>query len=253
MASVEQHYDRVLADVYSWMSGGFEAAIRRNADFFEHHAILPAGSRRAVDLGAGCGFQSIPLARRGYRVVALDLDRKLLDELIAHAGELPIDTIQDDLANFTAYVDGHIELAVCMVDTLLHLASRERVCELFASIVGALEPGGALVITFRDLSRELVELDRFIPVRNDVGTILTCYLEYEPDTVKVHDLVYRRRGDAWTFDKSFYRKLRLAPQWVVDRLHDAGFSHVQSDIDAGLVTIIARKAQLLPGSLDRIP
>ena len=47
--------------------------------------ITPARSGRAVDLGAGCGFQSIPLARLGFAVTAIDIDRKLLDELHRNA------------------------------------------------------------------------------------------------------------------------------------------------------------------------
>lgn len=241
MASVEQHYDRVLADVYSWMAGGFDAAIARNEEFFARHRAAPAGSRRALDLGAGCGFQSIPLARLGYNVTAIDLDRKLLDELTAHAGGLPIEVIRDDLGNFAKYVDGGVELAVCMVDTLLHLETPERAQTLFNDVFAALDPGGTLILTFRDLSRELTELDRFIPVRSDERTVFTCFLEYEPSTVKVHDLVYRRDGAGWTLHKSYYRKLRLAPQWVADELRRAGFDDVRVDTNAGLVTIIATK------------
>ena len=44
-------------------------------------ALHRAARRRAVDLGAGCGFQAIPLARLGFAVTAIDLDRKLLAEL----------------------------------------------------------------------------------------------------------------------------------------------------------------------------
>ena len=100
MATVREHYDQVLSDVYSWMHGGFEAAIERNIEFINKHQLVPRGSGVAVDLGAGCGFQSIPLAQAGYFVVAIDMDAKLLSELTSHCGELPITSIQDDLINF---------------------------------------------------------------------------------------------------------------------------------------------------------
>lgn len=243
MADVKQHYDEVLADVYSWMFGGFDAGIARNAEFFARHRFAPTGSGLAVDLGAGCGFQSIVLARIGYKVVALDLDRKLLDELNEHARGLPIETIQDDLCNFRDYAPSGVELAVCMVDTILHLESRERVRGLFDSVAAALEPGGRFVLTFRDLSRELHDLDRFIPVRSDEHIVFTCFLEYEPDTVKVHDLVYRREGGEWKFRKSFYRKLRLPPEWVNEQLREAGFTDVQAETNQGFVTVIAARGE----------
>jgi SAM-dependent methyltransferase len=239
--TVEQHYDHVLSDVYSWMYGGFDVALGRNADVFTKLDVRPRGSGVAVDLGAGCGFQSIPLARLGFAVTAIDLDGKLLAELLAHAGDVQIDVVRDDLREFDTHVRKPAELVVCMVDTLTHLESKADVVALFAKVHGALEPGGRLIVTYRDLSHELTELDRFIPVRSDADTVFTCFLEYEPETVKVHDLVYRRRGGTWELGKSFYRKLRLPQSWVAERLASAGFAPVDASVERGFVTIVATR------------
>ncbi|HET8696505.1 MAG TPA: class I SAM-dependent methyltransferase [Gammaproteobacteria bacterium] len=241
MPSVEQHYDQVLSDVYAWMQGGFDAALARNAEFFAKRGIAPRGSRIAIDLGAGCGFQSIPLAKLGFAVTAIDVDRKLLDELRAHAADLDIAVVQADLMTFDEHVRHGAELVVCMVDTLLHLHSPDTVRRLFAKVQAALEAGGRFILTFRDLSHEARELDRFIPVRSDDRTIFTCFLEYEPHTVKVHDLVYRKWESGWTLHKSFYRKLRLSQQWVTEQLASAGFARVDAAVDRGLVTVIATR------------
>jgi SAM-dependent methyltransferase len=239
VANVEQHYDQVLADVYSWMCGGFDSALARYGEFFATRDITPTRSGRAVDLGAGCGFQSIPLARAGFSVTAIDLDRKLLAELRRHASDAAIDTVRGDLLSFDRHVRAPIELAVCMVDTLVHLPSKAAVSELFEKVHEALEPGGRLVITYRDLSREASELDRFIPVRSDDTTILTCFLEYELETVKVHDLVYRKIDGQWAFRNSFYRKLRLAQAWVEAELERTGFSIAEASVERGFVTLVA--------------
>jgi SAM-dependent methyltransferase len=241
VANVEQHYDQVLSDVYSWMYGGYDAALPRYTEFFSSRGITPQRSGRAVDLGAGCGFQSIPLARLGFAVTAIDIDRKLLDELSEHAGDVDIAIVHGNLLEFEQHVHGPIELAVCMVDTLVHLESKAAVGDLIAKVHRALEPGGRFVITYRDLSREALELDRFIPVRADDSTILTCFLEYEPETVKVHDLVYRKVGDEWTFRKSFYRKLRLAHAWVEAQLQEAGFALAETGVERGFVTLVATR------------
>lgn len=241
MASVGEHYENVLADVYSWMFGGFEAGVQRNTEFFNSHKLKPEGSAVAVDLGAGCGFQSIPLARAGFRVTAIDIDAKLLGELQIHCGDLPVVNIQDDLMNFGNHVKNNAELIVCMTDTLLHLESKENVDALFTKVYDALEPGGRFVITFRDLTQELKDTDRFLPVRSDENIIFTCFLEYEPETVKVHDIVYKRTAGNWDLFKSWYRKLRLSKQWVDTHLAKSGFNDLNSTVDNGLVTTIARK------------
>ena len=240
MTTVNEHYDRVLADVYSWMLGGFESGINKNQKFFEQHNIRPMGSRIAIDLGAGCGFQSIPLSQIGFSVTAIDLRQKLLNELQENSGDADIKTVRDDLINFERYIDRQPELAVCMTDTILHLESPEKVAFLFEKVFLALEDEGKFIITFRDLSKELAELDRFIPIKSDNNIIFTCFLEYEPDRVRVHDLVYRKENN-WQLNKSFYQKLRLSPQWVEDRLKEIGFERVELQSDRGLVVAIASK------------
>ena len=239
MPSVAEHYEALLSDIYSWMFGGFDQGIARNVAFFERHDARPRGSGVAVDLGAGCGFQAIPLARSGFRVTAIDIDRKLLSELEQHRGTADVTTVAGDLLDFDKHVAGPVELAVCMTDTLLHLESEADVARLFGKLHQSLEPGGRFIATFRDLSVPLEGVDRFIPVRADRDHIMSCFLEYEPDTVKVHDLVYRRDGDTWRLGKSFYRKLRLS----TDRMHQllglAGFDKITVSVENGLVTMIA--------------
>jgi len=128
-----------------------------------------------------------------------------------------------------------------MTDTLLHLDSKDRIAHLFEKVMIALDKGGRFIITFRDLSCELSELDRFIPVRSDADTVFTCFLEYEPETVKVHDLVYRRKDGNWCLNKSYYRKLRVSKEWVGEQLSNAGFPQIELSVDKGFVTVIATK------------
>jgi SAM-dependent methyltransferase len=241
MATVEEHYDRLLADVYSWMYGGWDAALARYTEFFAARDIAPRKSRRAVDLGAGCGFQAIPLARLGFEVTAIDIDRKLLAELKAHTGSEKIKAVCADLVDFRRHAPEPLELVVCMVDTLLHLDSQDVVDRLFDDVFAALEPGGTFIATFRDFSVAAEDLDRFISVRNDERMIFTCFLEFEPATVKVHDLVYRRVDGRWDFAKSFYRKLRLSTAWAVSTLRNVGFERVETELDRGLVVVTATK------------
>lgn len=237
----KNHYEKFLAKYYSWMSGGFPEKIKQHRIFFEAHHVRPALSGIAVDLGAGCGFQSIPLAQLGFSVIAVDSSRKLLAELKQNAQNLPIKPINDDLLNFSRYCRDPIELVVCMGDTLTHLDTRQTIRHLFRKIFRVLEPGGRLVLTFRDLSAELTGLDRFIPVRSDADTIFTCFLEYEKHHVKVHDLIYKRRHSRWELKKSFFKKIRIAPRWVEQVLQAIGFKIEVFDVHSAGVCIIAGK------------
>jgi hypothetical protein len=121
---------------------------------------------------------------------------------------------------------------------------------LFAGARAALAPGGALVLTYRDLSRALEGTDRFIPVRADDDRILTCFLEYLPEVVRVHDLLYTRTPDGWRLDKSWYPKLRLAQADVERWLAEAGFTLAHAATTRGVVEIVAR---VEPRESTRVP
>ena len=241
MATVAEHYERLLADVYSWMYGGWDAALARYTEFFATRGVAPRGSAVAIDLGAGCGFQAIPLARLGFAVTAIDLDRKLLNELEQHIGDEKIEIVCADLMDFRRHAPKSAELIVCMVDTLLHLPSQEAVARLASDVFATLDAGGTFIATFRDFAVETTELDRFIPVRSDDRIVFDCFLEFEPASVKVHDLVHRRVDGQWHFAKSYYRKLRLSTAWVVVTLRAAGFEKVDTGLDRGLVVVTAKK------------
>jgi precorrin-6B methylase 2 len=241
MADVRTHYDKLLAPYYSWMLGGFERKLEDNRTFFLDRGIQPELSCFAMDLGAGCGFQSIPLAEAGFKVIAIDTSHDLLAELKNNAGRLPVDTVEDDLLNFSQHGPAEFELIVCMGDTLTHLDSLAQVQGLSENVYQALERNGRLVLSFRDLTAELKDLERFIPVRSDVNLIFTCFLEYEKKHVKVHDIIYERTGDQWQMQTSFFRKLRIAPEWTKELLLTIGFEIETFDIHNGMVTITARR------------
>jgi SAM-dependent methyltransferase len=241
MATVKEHYENHLAKYYSWMSGGISNKLEENRKFFKDHNVCSRGSGVAVDLGAGSGFQSIPLAELGYQVIAIDLSNHLLAELKENAKDLSIEIINDDLSNFSKHCPDTVELVVCMGDTLTHLNTHQNIRQLLRRVYSALEIGGQVILTFRDLTSGLKGLDRFIPVRNDANTIFTCFLEYEKDYVKVHDIIYEKKHNQWELKKSVFNKIRISPQWAREILQKFGFKVETYGIHNGVVCIIAHK------------
>lgn len=241
MATVAEHYEKHLARYYSWIFGDFNDTIEANHQFFVVHKIIPGRSKLAIDLGAGCGFQSIPLAQMGFSVLAIDLSQRLLDELRGHIGHLHITPIKDDILNFTAHCPETVELCLCMGDTLTHLDSFEKVKSLFADVYGSLETGGNFVLTFRHLVFESYGRDRFIQIKSDSSTIFTCMLEYEKEHVIVNDMIYTKNIDGWKLHVSSYRKLRIPSEWVTKELTEVGFTIGLCENNKGMITVIANK------------
>jgi SAM-dependent methyltransferase len=240
MASVAEHYERMLSPVYAWMAGGVEAALEAGkAEIAALELALPGGAL-VVDLGAGFGMHAIPLARAGARVIAIDSSVQLLGEMKRLAGDVTISLVHDDLLSFRAHLSEKAAAIFCMGDTLTHLPEHTNVAFLVQEVAEALVPGGQFVLSFRDYSETLLDASRFIPVRSDERRILMCFLEYEEDCVVVNDVLHERSGDAWETRVSSYRKLRLSPGRVLGSLESFGFDARQQPGLRGMTCIVAR-------------
>jgi SAM-dependent methyltransferase len=223
MSMTALHYEKHLGRIYTWMIGDLDAAFARSRVELDELGIQPSTDGTAVDLGAGFGLHSVPLAERGYAVTAIDSYKPLLDELRASTS-LPIKTIVGDLLGFRTYIQDPVDVIVCMGDTLTQLPDFPDVDSLLDTAAAALRPGGVFAVTFRDyLSRTLQGNDRFIAIRSDETRILTCFLEYDADRVTVHDLLHEKEQGGWRQRISSYLKLRLSPERVVERLKKLGF------------------------------
>ncbi|MFE5819302.1 class I SAM-dependent methyltransferase [Streptomyces sp. NPDC056479] len=244
------HYDRFLAEHYTWMLGGdLDALAARQRAALSAWGVTPgsaigsAAGALAVDLGCGPGQASLALAGLGFdSVLAVDLSRPLLGELAAHAMHLPeVRVVRADVRTALRELvrPGSAGAVVCLGDTLTHLPTRGDVAALFADVAAALAPEGTAVFAYRDLTVPLTGTDRFLPVRATEDRIMTCFLEYPDDfddyTVVVHDLIHTRDDtDAdWTLTARSYRKLRLSHAWVLEQLRTAGLRVRHEESGAG--------------------
>jgi 2-polyprenyl-3-methyl-5-hydroxy-6-metoxy-1,4-benzoquinol methylase len=243
--TVDGHYADLLGPVYTWMVGDVDAALSRSVAELDSLPLPSKAGGTAVDLGAGFGLHSLPLARRGFRVVAIDSYDPLLQELESRKGSLTIRTVNADLLAFRTHVAAPIDVIMCMGDTLTHLPNQSSVESLFGDVAASLAPGGLFVATFRDYVSAPLQGDaRFILVRGDEERVLTCFLEYADTTVTVHDLLHQREGGSWQLRASSYSKLRLSPEWVVEQLSSLGLSVRRDAVPGGMIRITAR----MPGS-----
>ncbi|MCE9594092.1 MAG: class I SAM-dependent methyltransferase [Planctomycetes bacterium] len=242
MSDAAEHYRSLLASVYAWSVGGFDAALERQRESLRAANVGRGDGRSALDLGAGFGATAIALAELGWDVTAVDTSEALLCELESRRGKLPIRVERRDLVEFVAVSEKRFDLVLCLGDTLTHLASFELVDELFRALSAGLAPGGTLRLAFRDyVARTPEELERFILVRGDERRVLTCFLEPRGDRIVVHDLLHEFDGFAWRMQVSAYPKLRLAPDRVVAQLAAHGFALETRAVERGMTTLVARR------------
>ncbi|MCC5810179.1 MAG: class I SAM-dependent methyltransferase [Ectothiorhodospiraceae bacterium] len=236
MTSVAKHYEDHLASIYVWMAGGMDHALSLGK--WDLADVIGSGGT-AVDLGAGFGMHTIPLARAGYKVLALDTSSHLLDELRRHSAGLDVQVEQHDMLHFAGHLSSKADLILCMGDTLPHLQTMDEVNLLLQRIAESLSPTGRFVATFRDYTRLPSGASRFIPVRSDSDRIHTCFLEEESEYVVVYDVIHERVGDDWTMKVSSYKKLRISPQAINDALLELGLKSSLGSGPRGMVRVVA--------------
>lgn len=123
---------------------------RRRADVsFYREIARRRGADRILELGAGTGRVTVPLARDGRRVVAVDRSPEMLSRLRDRVARLPaavagrITPVLGDLRDFS--VAGRFPLAIAAFNVVEHLYTRDEVTAFLQRIAAHLEPGGALV------------------------------------------------------------------------------------------------------------
>lgn len=239
--TVKEHYDTHLSNFYSWMLGDFEERKNDFLKFCQEQSIRPFDSKIAIDLGAGNGIQSVALAELGFNVKAIDFNNQLLAELDTRKNGLPIEIIQDDIKTVSNYKENKPELIICCGDTISHLDSIKEIKQLIKDSFTTLIPNGKLILTFRDYSHELKDISRFIPVKSDSNRILTCFLEYFPDKVRVTDVFYEKENDKWQQKISSYEKVRISQNIIMSLLIETGFDIVLNETINRIITVIGLK------------
>lgn len=240
---VKAHYDSHLADVYSWMAGDFREKVNQTREFFIKNNIKPSSTHSTIDLGSGHGIQSAALAEIGFDVTAVDFSEKLLLELKQNTAN-KVKTINGDITEFIYPMENKPELIVCMGDTLTHLPSINEVNRLIGNAAENLHKNGRLILSYRDLSRELTGTSRFIPVKSDDTRIITCFLEYSDSLVNVNDILHEKINDKWEMKVSSYPKLKIPVNEITDMLQGFGLSVILTTVIQGMNYIIAEKNKI---------
>jgi SAM-dependent methyltransferase len=121
---------------------------RRRADVtFYRELARRRGADHILELGAGTGRITVPLARDGRYVVALDQSAAMLARLGERVARLPaaaaarITPVTGDLRTFS--VRGRFPLVIAAFNVLEHLYTRGEVTACLQRIAAHLSPGGA--------------------------------------------------------------------------------------------------------------
>jgi len=151
-----QFYDD-LAPYYHLIFEDWDASMAQQGDALvglieaELAPPQPLGAR-ILDAACGIGTQTLPLAARGFRLVARDLSPAAVARLQreAAARRLLIDVAVADMRQVGSSVSGPFDVVLAFDNSLAHLLTDDDLRTAFRQFLGALRPGGVFLCSVRD-------------------------------------------------------------------------------------------------------
>jgi SAM-dependent methyltransferase len=101
-----------------------------------------------VDLGCGTGRALLPIARRGFRAIAVDLSPtflRIVGDKAASAG-VRVERLLANLIELGCFADASVDYAACLFSTLGMIRGRENRRKFLRHVVRMLRPGGVFVV-----------------------------------------------------------------------------------------------------------
>jgi 2-polyprenyl-3-methyl-5-hydroxy-6-metoxy-1,4-benzoquinol methylase len=145
---------QTMEDIYStgWVSDEKQTPFGRLPDAKVTALAAQLGEPGDVpvlDIGAGTGRNSLPLARLGHPVTAVEPVARLSDEMrkVADAEKIPLQVIGADfLSPTTTASHSHYKLAI-LAEVVSHFRDLGEVRQLFAKLAETMAPGGLVLVS----------------------------------------------------------------------------------------------------------
>jgi len=159
MLETKQFYDD-LSSYYHLIFENWDVSMARQGDALvaliekELGQSTPIGAR-VLDAACGIGTQTLPLAARGFCLVARDLSPKAVARLQreADARRLDVDAAVADMRGVKESVSGEFDVVLVFDNSLAHLLSDDDLRIAFREFVAVLRPGGVFLCSVRDYDK----------------------------------------------------------------------------------------------------
>jgi SAM-dependent methyltransferase len=198
-----------------------------------------------LDLGAGFGAHTRPLAFADKQVTAVDFDSILMGELRSQLGSRGDSATlhQAEILEFLHSAEGQSwDVILCTGDTMTHLPDAQAVRSLLSLAAQRLARGGLIAIEYRDSTNFSASgSSRFIEVARDSSRIMHCLLEpVDPEHLRVTDIVTEVAPEGLKTSISNYHKLRIAPSELETWAENLGLRLEGKETRRGMTTLIFR-------------
>ena len=212
-------YDRLTNDV------DYEATVDFYYEILKQEGLKP---RTAVDLACGTGSVTAILARKGLRVIGVDMSEEMLTEASQKAFDLDpapwfiCQSLQE------LRLPKAVDLAVCALDSLDYITDPADCKEAIRRTYKYLNPGGIFIFDV-NTPEKLRAMDGqvFLDEDDDVYCVWRGEFDEQTNICSYGMDLFQRNGNLWERSFEEHCEYAYSADQLVGYLKDAGFTHIR--------------------------
>lgn len=212
-------YDRLTNDV------DYASTVDFYMQILEKEGLKP---RTAVDLACGTGSVSLLLARKGMKVVGVDMSEDMLAvasqkaQGVRNAPMFVCQRLQQ------LQLGRGVDLAVCALDSLDYITEPAQCALAIKRIYKALNPGGCFIFDV-NTPEKLKAMDGqvFLDEDRDVYCVWRGEFDEKTNICSYGMDLFQRQGKLWVRSFEEHREYAYSARQLTQYLKAAGFTHIQ--------------------------
>lgn len=169
-----------FAEVYDRLQDAdYEKFVDYYEGIFQRYGKEP---KLVLDLACGTGNITIPMAKRGYDMIGIDLSCEMLNiaREKAFEEEQSILFLNQDMTEFELY--GTVDAIVCALDGINYITDKEMLQKVFLLAANYLNPGGIMIFDINSEYKLSKILGDNTFVNEEQGIYYVWRNNYSPDT-----------------------------------------------------------------------
>ncbi len=217
--ALAESYDRLTNDVdYAATVAFYEEILRREG-------LRP---RTVVDLACGTGSVTAILARKGYRVIGVDLSEEMLTQAFGKVQDLPNPPQFVCQPLQALRLPRAVDLAVCALDSLDYITDPKDCETAIRQVYKALNPGGIFIFDV-NTPEKLRAMDGqvFLDEDDDVYCVWRGEFDEKTNICSYGMDLFQREGACWYRSFEEHREYAYSQSQLVDYLKAAGFTAIE--------------------------
>ena len=212
-------YDRLTNDV------DYEATVEFYMEILRREGIAP---RTVVDLACGTGSVTEILARKGYRVIGVDMSEEMLTEAAMKTMDMEQPPVYSCQLLQNLRLPRGVDMAVCALDSLDYILDPEDCKEAIRRAYKALNPGGIFIFDVNTPEKLRAMDDQvFLDEDDDVYCVWRGEFDEETNICSYGMDLFQREGNKWHRSFEEHREYAYSQEQLTGFLKDAGFTHIR--------------------------